>query len=507
MHKRLTFLFLLISITSIYAQHPKRELRGVWIATVNNIDWPSRQWLSTDEQKQEMIAMLDKFKQNNINAVIFQVRPTADALYFSKYEPWSHWLTGKQGVRPSPYYDPLEFLIQEAHKRFMEVHVWLNPYRVTNNDNCELLHKDHLFFKNNDLFVKYGNCYYFDPGLDATREYLNLVVKDIVERYDMDAIHFDDYFYPYKINGEDFPDQKTFENNSRGFKPGQKADWRRNNVDMIISELQYTIKSVKPWVEFGVSPFGVWRNSTSDRRGSATKAGIQNYDDLYADILKWLREGYIDYVMPQLYWEIGRSDANYDILLKWWSRNSYRKNLYIGLAAYKSGDASHPAAWSNGNELIRQIKLNRKNAEVDGAAFYNASNFLSNKMGLNDSLQNNYYKYPALCPVNRNIQGKPAMQPQNINILKDGDNTFIVWDKIDEKGGDEVMCYMVYAFKGKHIGDLDNPANILLQTKNNYLNLKDVSGWDLSGNYTFVVTSVNRYKHESVPTHAVTRKL
>ena len=507
MRKIALFLLLVSFSSNLFSQYPKREMRAVWIATVSNIDWPSRQWLSTDEQREEMIKMLDGFAENNINAIIMQVRPTADALYFSPHEPWSHWLTGKQGSRPQPYYDPLQFVIEEAHKRFMEVHVWLNPYRVTNSGKSGDLCQEHLFFKNKNLFVDYGNRYYFDPGLDETREFLNQVVRDVVERYDVDAIHFDDYFYPYKIKDLDFPDQQSFAKYPRGFAPDQKDDWRRNNVDMIIAELQQTIKSIKPWVEFGISPFGVWRNSNVDPRGSETKAGVQNYDDLYADILKWLQEGNIDYVTPQLYWEIGKREADYETLAKWWSENSYGKNLYIGMGVYKMGNKKQADAWNNGNEIVRQLDVNKKYPQVDGVMYFNAKAFLENKFGLNDSLQNNHYKYPAICPVNRNINGKPATSPQNITILKDGENAFLFWDKIDKKGGEENAYYVVYAFKGKDVGDLNNPANILIRTHDNYLNLTEFKHMNLTGNYTFVVTSINRYNQESIPTHAVTRKL
>lgn len=500
-------LWLLAGSCLYAAQPPKREMRAVWIATVANIDWPSRRWLSTEEQQEEMLRLLDGFARNHINTVVVQIRPTADALYFSPYEPWSHWLTGKQGTRPQPYYDPLQFVIEEAHKRFMDVHVWLNPYRVTQSGSTGELSEEHLFFKNKDLFVRYGNRYYFDPGLDETREFLNRVVRDVVERYDVDAIHFDDYFYPYKIQGLDFPDQSTFEAHPRGFSPDRKDDWRRNNVNMIVAELQRTIKSAKPWVEFGISPFGVWRNRSADVRGSNTRAGVQNYDDLYADVLLWLQEGNIDYVTPQLYWEIGKPDADYAELVGWWSEHAYGKNLYIGMGVYKMGDSSQAAAWNDGNEIVRQLQLNRTQPQVDGAMFYNGTAFLSNTFGLNDSLQANYYRYPALCPVNRNIKSKPAASPQNVNVLRDGEQAYLVWDKVDRKGGEAVDYYVVYAFKGKEPGDMNNPAHIIARTHDHCLNLRTIKGLELSGYYTFVVTSVNRYKQESVPTHAVTRKM
>jgi len=507
MKKRISFLFTtLLLFSSLWAQSPKREMRAVWVATVANIDWPSQRNLTSKAQRDEMRSMLDGLAKNNINAIVLQIRPTSDSFYPSALEPWSNWLTGKQGSRPSPYYDPLQFIIEEAHKRCIEVHVWLNPYRVTNSDNLGILSKDHLYFKNKDLFLKYGDKYYFNPGLNETREFLNRVVQDVVERYDIDAIHFDDYFYPYRVAGEEFPDEATFRANPRGFAPNQKDNWRRNNVNLVIAELQQTIKSAKPWVEFGISPFGVWRNESVDPRGSATRAGVQNYDDLYADILKWLKEGTIDYVAPQLYWEIGKKVADYDVLAKWWSENSFGKNLYIGLYASQLGSTEAPAAWRQGNELCRQLALNKRYPQIDGAIYFSAKPFLKNKQGLNDSLQSNYYKYPALCPVNRNIQGEACVQPQNIRIIKDGKQSFLTWDEVNEEGGAQVAYYVVYAFKGKKVGDMNDPSNIIARTADNYLEL-DTLNRKFKGRYAFVVTAVNRFKRESIPTQGATRRM
>jgi len=506
MRKNIAIFITILFISSLSANQHKREMRAVWIATVANIDWPSQRNLTSKAQREEMRSMLDGLAKNNINAIVMQIRPTADTFYPSQLEQWSHWLTGKQGTKPNPYYDPLQFIIEEAHKRCIEVHVWLNPYRVTNSDNLDVLNKDNLYFKNKDLFVKYGGKYYFEPGRDETREFLNRVVEDVVERYDIDAIHFDDYFYPYRVANEEFPDEATFRKYPRGFSLNQKDDWRRNNVNMVIAELQKTIKSLKPWVEFGISPFGVWRNNDVDPRGSATKAGVQNYDDLYADILKWLKEGSIDYVAPQLYWEIGKKVADYEILAKWWSENSYGKNLYIGLYNSQLGNTEANAAWRKGNEVMRQLNLNKRFSQIDGAVFFSAKPFLKNKQGLNDSLQNNLYKYPALCPINRNIIGEASAQPQNIRIVKDGSDAYLLWDDVEEEGGCQTAYYVVYAFKGKKVGDMNDPSSIVMRTIDNCIDLREIDH-KFRGNFTFVVTAVNRYKHESVPTEGVSRRL
>lgn len=507
MKKILLFIYLLsFGFQSVMANLPKREMRAAWIATVANIDWPSKRTITSRAQREEMRAMLDQFQKLNINTIIMQIRPTADAFYPSALEPWSHWLTGKQGLRPNDYYDPLQFIIDEAHKRCMEVHVWLNPYRVTNGDEINLLSKDHLYFKQKDLFVKYGGKYYFDPGWDETRAFLNRVVQDVVERYDVDAVHFDDYFYPYKVAGEEFPDNASFKANPRGFATAQKSDWRRNNVDMVIAELQKTIKTAKPWVQFGISPFGVWRNNNVDPKGSATRAGVQNYDDLYADILKWLREGNIDYVAPQLYWEIGKKVADYKILVKWWSENSYNKNLYIGLFASQLGSKAAAPEWRQGNELMRQLRMNQNYPQTDGAMFFSAKALQGNYQGIADSLSRSLYKYPALTPVVRNIPGEPSAQPQNVRVVRDHNESYLLWDAVNEEGGCKVSYYVVYAFKGKKVGNLNDPANILTLTTDSCLDLHQYEK-RIKGYYTFVVTSVNRFKHESQPRFGVTRKI
>lgn len=486
-------LFVLFLCTYTFSQAPKRQMRAVWIATVTNLDWPSQKGLSTQEQKDEMIALLDEFKANNINTVVFQVRPCADVYYESAIEPWSMWLSGKQGIAPSPYYDPLQFVLDECHKRCMEVHAWLNPYRALNYDNTALFDSTHIYFKNKDLFLKYGNKYYFNPGLEETQKYLNTIVAELVKKYDIDAIHFDDYFYPYPISGEVFPDELTFRRYPRGFT--HKNDWRRDNVTVIIKQLNKTIKSIKPWVEFGISPFGVWRHIGQDPRGSLTQRSLTNYDDLYADILKWLKEDYIDYVVPQLYWDIENKNHGYKALVNWWSKNSYGKNLYIGL--YTSGFEQYKsAAWQNPNEIIRQIVLNKNYPEVLGEMFFSSSTFVKNIQGLNIGLKNGLYKYPALVPINKNIKGESSPQPKTISFIESDQKKVLSWDSVIEKGGKEVAYYVVYAFKGVAIGNTNNPENIIGMTQDNEIDLTEYCT-QITGNYSFVVTSVNKYKRES----------
>lgn len=380
------------SIIPVFSQ-PAEEFRGVWIATVDNIDWPTKGMTDVVAQKAEFIRQLDMHKRNGMNAMIVQVRPAADAFYSSKYEPWSQWLTGVQGKAPSPWYDPLKFMIEEVHKRGMEFHAWLNPYRANFNIKSASIAKDHITKKHPDWFLTYGTTKYFDPSNKKAQQFVIDVVSDIVKRYDIDAVHMDDYFYPYPIAGKQFPDQKAYENSGTELT---KGDWRRSNVDSIILKISRAIKKEKPWVKFGVSPFCVWRNQDQDSEGSDSKASITNYDDLFANILLWLKEGWVDYVTPQLYGEIGHSKIAYEKLLDWWSKHAYGRHLYIGIAAYKAG--TNPA-WRNTNEIPHQIRLARQTENVQGAIYFSSTSFNRNPNGWCDSLQNNYYRTPARIPV------------------------------------------------------------------------------------------------------------
>lgn len=378
---------------SLFAQ-PEYEFRGVWIATVDNIDWPPKGVTNPAQQKADFIQQLDLHQRNGINAVIVQIRPAADAFYASPYEPWSQWLTGIQGKPTFPFYDPLVFMIEEAHKRGMEFHAWLNPYRANFNIRTASISPDHITRKHPEWFLTYGDKKYFDPANQLGQEFVVNVVKDIVKRYDIDAIHMDDYFYPYRIPGKEFPDAVSYR---RSGSPLSKDDWRRANVDSIIEKISVAIKAEKPFCKFGISPFSVWRNLSQDPEGSDTKAGVTNYDDLYADILLWLKKGWIDYVAPQLYLEIGHDKIPFETMVDWWSKHNYGKHVYIGHGIYRVNERNQ--AWKNPAELPNQIKLVREYPEIKGSIYYNSSAFERNPNGWNDSLRNNYYKEPAKIPV------------------------------------------------------------------------------------------------------------
>ncbi len=382
--RKLVILLLLLATLSAYA---KIAFRGAWIATVANIDWPTPAAVGNDSlQKEEMTWILDSLESLGINAIIFQVRPTADALYYSEYEPTSHWLMGTQGAALT--YDPLEWTIEEAHKRNMEVHVWLNPYRVNlAKTDTSIIAPNHIFRQHPEWFWSYAKQWYFDPGLEATREWICTVVQDIVYRFDIQAIHMDDYFYPYPQGKQALPDEATFAKYPRGFT--DIRDWRRDNVNLAIQAISETIKECKPEVQFGISPFGVWRNASVDSTGSATQAGITNYDDLYADIRLWIKNGWIDYVLPQLYWEIGKKVADYEVLAHWWANEVKGTNckLYIGMAPYRLENASPKTPWGQGNEIGRQMELNRTIPEISGECFYSTRPLLRNPRGVCDTIR------------------------------------------------------------------------------------------------------------------------
>ncbi len=395
MKKLLTTLIVSLTVFVAFAQ-PQYEFRGVWIATVDNIDWPERNVFDVEKQKADFIQQLEMHHANGMNAVVVQVRPATDAFYPSPYEPWSQWLTGKQGKAPSPFYDPLQFMIEEAHKRGMEFHAWLNPYRANFSIGKASIAPNHITKTHPEWFLNYGGKTYFDPGNTAGQAWVTKVIRDIVKRYEVDAIHMDDYFYPYKVPGKEFPDAQSYAKNSRGLS---KADWRRSNVDSIIVKIANVIKEEKPWVKFGISPFGVWRNQDQDPIGSPTKAGVTNYDDLYADILLWLREGWIDYVAPQLYWETGHKLAAFETLVEWWSQHTYGKHLYIGQGIYRALEkGASRVAWKNPNELPNQIKLLRNYPNIHGSIYFSSKSFESNPNGWSDSLRNNYYSIRAEVP-------------------------------------------------------------------------------------------------------------
>ncbi|WP_280891555.1 family 10 glycosylhydrolase [Streptomyces sp. LBL] len=372
------------------------EMRGVWLATVSNRDWPSRPGLSADRQRAELLAHLDTAARARLNSVVFQVRPTADALWPSPHEPWSQYLTGTQGQNPG--WDPLGTAVEEAHARGLELHAWFNPYRVANHTDVTRLIASHPARKHPEWVVPYGGKLYYNPGLPEVRAFVQDAMLDAVKRYPVDAVHFDDYFYPYPVAGQTFDDDAAYDRHGGAFP--HRAAWRRDNIDKLVRETAARIKRIRPATRFGISPFGVWRNAATDPLGSQTQAGVQTYDDLHADTRRWVREGWIDYIVPQLYWNIGFAAADYAELLRWWAdvAKGSRTKLYLGEALYKAGDPAQPAAWQDPAELSRHLTLARDHPQARGHVFFAAKEVAADRIGAMARVVADHYTKPAKPP-------------------------------------------------------------------------------------------------------------
>jgi uncharacterized lipoprotein YddW (UPF0748 family) len=485
-----TLALLLVSCCHAFSQYSsKHEMRGIWIATVANIDWPSSQGLTADKQKEELVKLLDEAKEFRMNTVVFQVRPAADALYSSKIEPWSQWLTGKQGKAPEPFYDPLGFAVTECRKRGLDIHAWLNPYRAL-TDTSLTVDSLHITKVHPEWFLTYGKTVYFDPGLPQVRDYVSSVVADIVRRYDIDAIHMDDYFYPYRIAKVQFPDDSSFLLYGSGFPAEKRDDWRRQNVNLIIKQIADSIKSVKEWVEFGISPFGVWRNRGTDPAGSDTKAGQTNYDDLFADILLWQREGWIDYVTPQIYWHIGKEVADYAKIADWWSSNTFGCRLYIGQAPYRIDKKSSDKQWHTANEIINQVRLNRSYPNIAGSMYFSAKVMRRNPLGWKEKTLAKIYKASALPPENNRITSIFPASPGNPVIAESATKINLSWEKAED-----AKVYIVYRFRKGKPADTGNPGNIVSITSLNEIYLK-TGRLTSTARYYYAVSALSRTNTE-----------
>lgn len=470
---------------------PKREFRGAWFSTA----WQSRyRNMSSGQMKTYFIASLDKLQACGINAVIFQIRPQADAFYKSELEPWSAHLTGKQGKAPDGNFDPLAFLVEECHKRNMELHAWLNPYRVTTSEKDELA-PNSLYYREPYRFVKYGGKIYFDPGMPQNRKFICMVVKDIVSRYDVDAVHMDDYFYPYPIAGKSFPDDASFQEygRSRGYNDNSRADWRRNNVNQLIEEVKFAIASVKPWVRFGISPFGIYRNkkNTPDGSGSNTN-GLQNYDDLYADVKLWVDKGWIDYCMPQIYWEIGHKAADFKTLIEWWADNCDNRPLYIGQDVKRTMDAATP---SGDTQLQQKMILSRSFPAIKGNCFWPAYEILDNYKTIADELRSDYQRYPALIPAYTHMFDK---RPKTVDKLKTEYTEtchILKWkSNADANDPETARYYVIYRFTKGEKENLDDAKHIVGITRQTEYVLPYEGA---KNEYKYFVTAVDAFHNES----------
>ena len=411
----------------------KREFRCAWVATVANIDWPSRPGLPSDKQKEEMLAILDKAVSLNMNAIILQVRPQCDALYESSIEPWSYYLTGEMGKPPEPLYDPLKFAIQEAHKRGMELHTWFNPYRANHPANRGGIHNTHISVKNPAIVKQYGKFLWLDPGEKDTQDHTMSVILDVVQRYDVDGVHIDDYFYPYKVNDDqgkviDFPDDPSFEKYKASGGALERADWRRENVNSFVKRFYTEVKAQKPWVKVGISPFGIWRPGYPEGI-----KGLDQYEELYADAKLWLERGWVDYFTPQLYWAIDSQGQPYKPLLKWWvEQNKMGRHIWPGNYTSRVDDKEGGTPWK-ADEILSQIKATREQEGAGGNVHFSMVCLMENRDNICDKLKEGVYKYPALVPATPWLSEGEFKETPTLNVKKETNRVSLTWNLLSDR--------------------------------------------------------------------------
>lgn len=471
-----------------YGKGKKREFRGAWIQCVNG----QFVGMGTKAMQETLTRQLDELQKDGLNAIIFQVRPECDALYKSDIEPWSRFLTGKQGVAPAPFWDPLQWIIEQCHKRGMELHAWINPYRAKTKNTTELA-RNHIALRHPDMVFAYDGQLILNPGNPECREYICRVVSDIVGRYDIDGLHIDDYFYPYPVAGQTIPDDKEYAENANGIR--DRGDWRRDNVNVFIKQLSDTIHHVKPWVKFGISPFGIYRNKKSAPDLGSNTNGLQNYDDLYADVLMWVNNGWVDYCVPQLYWEIGHKAADYDTLIRWWNKHAANRPLYIGEdveRTVKKADIKNPKI----NQMPAKRLLHDAMGNVKGTVLWYAKAVTDNVGNYGSMLKNVYWRTPALQPLMPFIDNKAPGKVKNLKIVEiDGKGKVLFWTAPKGKRWKDVAVkYVVYRFAGKQV-DINNPENIVAITNDTFYKIPEA---DLTiGKVVYAVTALDRMSNES----------
>ncbi len=485
MNKTILFLLaILIGTAFSQNQNPKREFRGAWIATVVNIDWPLNKDTSVAIQKENLANQLDSLSDAGMNAIFFQVRTECDALYKSNFEPWSHWLTGEQGKAPEPFYDPLQFAIEESHKRGMELHAWFNPYRAVRDTTLYSLDENHVAVQHPEWIITSKKFKMLDPGLPGVRTHILDVMNYVLINYDIDGIHFDDYFYPYgpKISNED---SLTYLNHSRGIT--NIDDWRRDNINLLMKDIYEIVKAEKPYVKFGISPFGIVRNEYTGTNG------FNSFDVIYCDPLNWLDNKIVDYITPQVYWEIGHEKADYAKLVPWWSTVTTERHLYIGQYSSKM---SAPNYEKKKSEIGDQIRLNRSTPNVLGSVYFSAKSITRNWSGLADSMKNDWYKNIALPPAMEWIDSTPPVKPENVHVVETKSGLLIDWNLPDAASdGEFPNYYLIYKFNQNEEIDLSKPENIItkvLNKKTSFFNLNAIDE-----NAIYVITSVDRLHNES----------
>jgi len=475
---------------------PKREFRGAWIATVVNLDWPPslyRTHLAGELQRNDLIVLLDQLSTVGINAVVFQVRPECDALYNSPYEPWSYWLTGEQGVAPSPLYDPLEFAITEAHKRGMELHAWFNPYRAERVVGNYPLHPTHVTRQNPGWSIQIGTYKFLNPALREVRDHVAKIVADVVRRYHVDGVHMDDYFYPYAPNSITHQDTADFARDPRGFT--SIADWRRDNVNLLIKQIYDSVQTIRPVVKFGMSPFGIWKNNVP-----VGISGTSGYDALYCDATAWLKGQYIDYITPQLYWPFG-GGQDYGLLQMWWSQQLNGRHFYTGNATYRL-ESGASTSFASASEISNQIRFNRNAQNSHGNVQFRAKSITANYRNFTDSLQNNIFRHPSIIAVMDWKERVTPFPPRNIRVETDPVTKLatLKWDTpFFAPDGDTASRYAVYRFVKP------SPTSADLEVSRNILALTGVKTMTPRARidtanvaYSYAITSLDRNNNESI---------
>jgi uncharacterized lipoprotein YddW (UPF0748 family) len=487
-----TLLILLFFSCAIFAQNgnKKREFRAAWIATVSNIDFPSNKNLNPAQQQNEFIQLLDQHQQAGLNAVVVQIRSNADALYPSELEPWSEWLTGAQGRAPNPLYDPLTFMISECRKRGMEFHAWFNPYRAVSNITTAQLAANHVARRQPNWLLAYGNLRLLDPGQPEVRAWVTRVVMDVVRRYDVDGVHFDDYFYPYPVAGQVLNDDSTFAKFGRGFT--DRGDWRRQNVDLLIKMVSDSIRQAKPYVKFGVSPFGIWKNKSASQPDGSDTRGLESFNDIFANSLLWAREGWTDYLAPQLYWNIGLAAADYEELVGWWTQNASNRHVYIGQAVYK---INSDANW-NATQMPRQLRMSR---HLQGHIFYNTNTLNKNLLGFRDSLRTGFYQRPALPPLMAWKRGTPPPAPQNLVATLGPTGMALAWSRpaVGSQETAKIRSFGIYRFGPNESVNLEQWQALRAVLPAEVTTFVDTDPSSLTTPYVYVVTALNRLAEES----------
>lgn len=475
--RKILFFVLLMLATTIQAQQ-KREFRGAWIQCVNG----QFKGMGTERMQKTLTYQLDELKKDGCNVIIFQVRPECDALYESSIEPWSYYLTGEQGSRPYPYWDPLQWMIEQCHKRGMELHAWINPYRAKTKA-AHVNAVNHVVVQHPEWTFQYDGLTLLNPALKQCRDYICQVVKDIVDRYDVDGLHIDDYFYPYPVPGVAIPDKANYQANNYGLE--NQGDWRRLNVNLFIEQLYQTVHSAKPWVKVGISPFGIYRNQKNDPNGSRTN-GLQNYDDLYADVLLWDREGWMDYCVPQLYWEIGNKAADYEELIHWWNANITKSDLYIG------EDIERTAKF---NQMARKMDLHGMMPRIKGTVLWYAKAAVDNVGNYGTKLRTNYWRYPALQPTMKSIDSKAPKKPRKLQVIDVEGQKVLFWTAPKGEGWkDAAVKYAVYRFNQGEKVDINNTSKLVAITGETHYELPAA---EEGSRCVYAITALDRVQNES----------